>query len=130
MQRPRARTEALAIVLVLRLNAAIGFAMEWQAGRALDALRRQTRIAARVRRNGADVVIAAEELVFGDVVLLGAGDRVPADLRILEASAVRAEESPLTGESKSVVKSPDVVAIDAAIADRSSKPFLATATTA
>jgi Ca2+-transporting ATPase len=124
------RIEALAIVLVLLLNAAIGFAMEWQAGRALDALRRQTRIAARVRRNGADVVIAAEELVFGDVVLLGAGDRVPADLRILEASAVRAEESPLTGESKSVFKSPDVVAIDAAMADRSSMLFLGTVITA
>lgn len=122
--------EALAILLVLVLNAAIGFAMEWQAGRALDALRRQTRIAARVRRNGADVVVPAEELVVGDMVLLGAGDRVPADLRILEASAVRAEEAPLTGESKSVFKSPDTVAIDAAIADRSSMLFLGTVVTA
>ena len=124
------RVEAFAIVIVLALNAAIGFAMEWQAGRALDALRRQTRINAHVRRNGADAVIAAEELVVGDVVLLGAGDRVPADLRILEASAVRAEESPLTGESKSVFKSSDVVAIDASIADRSSMLFLSTVITA
>ncbi|HET8774833.1 MAG TPA: HAD-IC family P-type ATPase [Thermoanaerobaculia bacterium] len=124
------RIEALAIVLVLVLNAAIGFAMEWQAGRALRALRRQTRITARVRRNGADAVIPAEELVAGDVVLLGAGDRVPADVRILEASAVRAEESPLTGESKSVFKSSDVVAVDASIADRSSMLFLGTVITA
>ena len=124
------RVEALAIVLVLVLNAAIGFAMEWQAGRALDALRQQTRITARVRRDGSDSIVPAEELVVGDVVLLGAGDRVPADLRILEAAAVRAEESPLTGESKSVFKSPDTVAIDASIADRSSILFLGTVITA
>ena len=124
------RLEAVAILIVLLLNAAIGFAMEWQAGRALDALRKQTRIMARVRRNGADATIPAEELVMGDIVLVGAGDRVPADLRILEAAAVRVEESPLTGESKSVFKSTDVVALDAAIADRSSMLFLGTVVTA
>ncbi|HEV7240722.1 MAG TPA: HAD-IC family P-type ATPase [Thermoanaerobaculia bacterium] len=124
------RLEAVAILIVLLLNALIGFAMEWQAGRALDALRKQTRITARVRRNGVDVPIPAEELVIGDIVLVGAGDRVPADLRILEAAAVRVEESPLTGESKSVFKSTDVVAIDAAIADRSSMLFLGTVVTA
>ncbi len=122
--------EAIAILVVLLLNAAIGFAMEWQAGRALEALRKQTQIVARVRRNGRDATIPAEELVIGDVVLVGAGDRVPADLRILEAAAVRVEESPLTGESKSVFKSPEIVAIDASIADRSSMLFLGTVVTA
>ena len=124
------RLEGVAILVVLLLNATIGFAMEWQAGRALDALRKQTRIVARVRRNGADATIPAEELVIGDIVLVGAGDRVPADLRILEAAAVRVEESPLTGESKSVFKSTEVVALDAAIADRSSMLFLGTVVTA
>jgi len=124
------RLEAVAILLVLLLNAMIGFAMEWQAGRAIQALRKQTRIMARVRRNGLDAAIPAQDLVIGDIVLLGAGDRVPADLRILQAAAVRVEESPLTGESKSVFKSPEIVAIDAAIADRSSMLFLGTVVTA
>jgi len=122
--------ESLAILAVLVLNAAIGFAMEWQAGRAIESLRKQTRITARVRRNGADTTIPAEDLVAGDIVLLGPGDRVPADLRILDAAALRVEESPLTGESKSVFKSTAGVALDAAIADRSSMLFLGTVVTA
>jgi P-type Ca2+ transporter type 2C len=124
------RVEAVAILLVLVINAAVGLAMEWRAGRALSALRQQTRINARVRRNAVDAVIPAEELVVGDLVLLAAGDRVPADLRILEASAVRVEESPLTGESKSVFKSREHVALDAVIAERSSMLFLGTVVTA
>ena len=118
--------EAVAILVVLLLNAAIGFGMEWQAGRALAALRKQTQITAQVRRSGAIVTVPAEEIVPGDIVLLGAGDRVPADLRIIEASALRAEESPLTGESKPVSKSTEPVASDALIAERSSMLFLGT----
>ena len=124
------RLESLAILLVLVLNAVIGFVMEWQAGRALESLRQQTRITARVRRNGHETTISAEELVAGDIVHLGPGDRVPADLRIIDAAALRVEESPLTGESKSVFKSAAGVAIDAGIADRSSMLFLGTVVTA
>jgi Ca2+-transporting ATPase len=125
----RDRLEAAAILVVLVLNALIGFITEFEAGRALDALRKQTQISARVRRDGHDQTIAAEELVAGDVVMLSAGDRVPADLRLLEASALHAEEAPLTGESKSVFKTTDVVALDAVIAERSSMLFLGTVVT-
>src|SRR3569832_60755 len=75
--------EAIAILIVLILNAAVGFATEWQAGRALDALRRQSRTLTRVRRNGFESTVDAEELVPGDIVILNAGDRVPADARLL-----------------------------------------------
>src|SRR5690242_2771806 len=94
--------EAIAIVIVLVLNAAVGFATEWQAGRALDALRRQSRTLTRVRRDGFETTVDAEQLVPGDVVVLNAGDRVPADARIIEALRLEAEESALTGESTTV----------------------------
>src|SRR6478609_5088793 len=84
--------QAVAIVVVLVLNAAAGFVTEWQAGRALDALRKQTRITATVRRNGVQQTIPADELVAGDVVILSAGDRVPADLRVFESANLQAEE--------------------------------------
>src|SRR5262249_29263823 len=83
--------EAIAILIVLVLNAAVGFATEWQAGRALDALRRQSRTLTRVRRNGFESTVDAEELVPGDVVILNAGDRVPADARLIEAIRIEAE---------------------------------------
>ncbi|MBK5259807.1 MAG: HAD-IC family P-type ATPase [Thermoanaerobaculia bacterium] len=118
--------EAVAILVVLLLNAAIGFGMEWQAGRALAALRKQTRMTAQVRRSGVVVKISAEDVVPGDIVLLSAGDRVPADLRVIEAAALRAEESPLTGESNPVSKSVDPVAQGALIAERASMLFLGT----
>jgi len=61
--------EAIAILIVLILNAAVGFATEWQAGRALDALRRQSRTLTRVRRAGFESTVEAEELVPGDIVI-------------------------------------------------------------
>jgi Ca2+-transporting ATPase len=119
--------EAIAILIVLVLNAAVGFATEWQAGRALDALRRQSRTSTRVRRNGFESTADAEELVPGDVVILNAGDRVPADARLLEAVRLQAEESALTGESTTVEKSSDAVTSDTPLAERRSMLYLGTA---
>ncbi|MGZ7079134.1 MAG: cation-translocating P-type ATPase [Thermoanaerobaculia bacterium] len=116
--------DAAVITVVLILNAAIGFLTEWQAGRALDALRAQTRTTACVRRDGRTGKIPAEDLVVGDVVLLSAGDRVPADLRLTEAAALRADESVLTGESTTVYKHVEPVAENSLIADRTSMLFL------
>jgi len=96
--------EATTIAVVLVLNALIGFVTEWQAGRALDALRRQMAMTASVRRDGAVRTLPAEELVAGDVVLLAAGDRVPADLKIIDAVALRVDEAMLTGESATIFK--------------------------
>lgn len=118
--------DAMAILAVLILNALIGFATEWQAGRALDALRRQARATARVRRDSHEVTVVAEDLVPGDIVILTAGDRVPADARLIESASLRAEESALTGESASVDKSPQPVRCDALLAERSSMLYLGT----
>lgn len=103
--------ETIAILVVLLINALVGFITEWRASQALNALRRQTRTTTRVRRDGLETTIYAEELVPGDIIVLNAGDRVPADARLLEALHLETEESALTGESATVEKS--VVAVDA-----------------
>ncbi len=118
------QVEAAAILAVLILNALIGFAIEWQAGRALDALRKATHINARVRRNGREQVIEASDLVSGDIIILTAGDRVPADSLLIEAINLSADESTLTGESVPVEKSVTVSKISAPLAERSSMLFL------
>ena len=122
--------EAIAILIVLILNAAVGFATEWQAGRALDALRRQSRTLTRIRRNGFESTIDAEELVPGDIVILNAGDRVPADARLLEAVRLEAEESALTGESTTVEKNVRALSIETPLAERRSMLYLGTAVAA
>jgi P-type Ca2+ transporter type 2C len=119
--------EAIAILIVLLLNAAVGFATEWQAGRALDALRRQSRTLSRVRRNGFEATVDAEELVPGDIIILNAGDRVPADARLIDAIGLEAEESALTGESTTVEKNVDAVSAQTPLAERHSMLFLGTA---
>jgi len=120
------KVEAVAILVVLGLNALIGFVTEWQAGRALNALRLSSHTTARVRRDQREAMIDTAELVPGDVVILNAGDRVPADLRLLEAASLRAEESALTGESAPVEKAVTAVAAEAVLAERYSMLYLGT----
>lgn len=122
----RDHLEAAAILVVLILNAAIGFFMEWRAVRALEALHRQSQIKARVRRDDHERMIPAEQIVPGDIVILNAGDRVAADARLVEANDLRTEESTLTGESNTVAKSVDAVAPDALLAERQSMVYLGT----
>jgi Ca2+-transporting ATPase len=118
--------EGMAILVVLIINAIVGFATEWQAGRALDALRRQARTITRVRRDGVEKTIDAEELVPGDIVVLNAGDRVPADARLIEAARLQVEESALTGESTTVEKAVEPVAVDTSLTERRSMLYLGT----
>ncbi len=114
-------TEAVAILVVIVLNALIGFGTEWKAARALESLRTQAVPVARVRRDGNESEIPARELVPGDLVLLSAGDRVPADARVTESVEMQVDESSLTGESLPVVKMSAAVAESgAALGDRSS----------
>src|ERR1041384_721099 len=122
--------EAIAILIVLILNAAVGFATEWQAGRALDALRRQSRTLTRVRRDAFETTIDAEELVPGDIVILNAGDRIPADARLLEAVRLETEESALTGESTTIEKDIGAVSAQTPLAERRSMLYLGTAVAA
>ena len=124
------KLEAIAILVVLIINALVGFLTEWQANRALDALRRQSHTVTRVRRDGYESTIDAAELVPGDIVILNAGDRVPADARLLEASQLQTEESALTGESTTVDKSVAPVALTALLAERNSMVYLGTSVAA
>lgn len=122
--------EAIAILTVIVINAAIGFATEYKAASALAGLRKQAVSVARVMREGAERQIPEEELVPGDIVLLGAGDRVPGDGRIVEQADLQVDESALTGESLSVAKSVDPVADrNALVGDRFSMAYLGTAVT-
>jgi len=124
------RAEAIAILIVLVINAAVGFATEWQAGRALNALRRQSRTTTRVRRDGFETTVDAEDLVPGDIVVLNSGDRVPADCRLLEAARLETEESALTGESNTVEKAAAPVPALTTLADRRCMLYLGTAVAA
>ena len=119
--------EALAIVVVLVVKALVGFATEWKANRALDALRRQARASARVRRDGQETKVDAADLVPGDVIVLNAGDRVPADARLVKSGNLRTDESALTGESVPVEKASTAVPVDAPLAERTSMLYLGTA---
>ena len=90
---------AVLLVIITLLNAVVGLRQEGKAESAMNALKSMMKITARVRRDGVESEIPAEQVVTGDVVLLAAGDEVPADGRIIEASALQIDESALTGES-------------------------------
>jgi P-type Ca2+ transporter type 2C len=121
--------EAGAIIAVLAINALIGFVTELKAARSIEALRALGGRTARVRREGRVRLVAAEELVPGDIVLLDAGDAVSADLRLIEASRLAADESMLTGESVPVDKGTQPVPSEARLGDRVSMLFKGTAIT-
>ena len=91
------------------LNAVVGLRQEGKAESAMNALKSMMKASARVRRDGTELVVPADELVVGDVVLLAAGDQVPADGRILTASALQIDESALTGESTPAAKDATMV---------------------
>jgi Ca2+-transporting ATPase len=123
--------EAAAIGVVIVLNAVIGFMTEWKARTALDGLRKGAVRVARVLRDGKEGLIPAEGLVPGDVVMLAAGDRVPADGRIVEQAQLQADESALTGESLPVGKSDEPITQgDVALGDRLNMVHMGTAITA
>ena len=121
--------EGAAIVAVIFINAAIGFVTEWRAVRSMEALRRLSRVSANVRRTGEVRKIPAEKLVPGDIVVIEGGDIVAADVRLLEASKLQADESTLTGESVPVAKSIQPVAEDAPVSDRKNMLFKGTTIT-
>ena len=117
------------ILAVVVANAAIGFIQEGRAEQAMGAIRRMLALKAGVIRDGRRQAVPAEELVPGDIVLLEAGDRVPADLRILGGHDLHAQEAVLTGESVAVEKGVDPVEPDAAVGDRRSMAFSGTLVT-
>ena len=124
------RIEGFAILVVIVINAAIGFLTEWKAEQALSALQKQSVPLAHVIREGAEREIPAADLVPGDLVVLAAGARVPADGRIVESVRLQIEEAALTGESHAVTKLAEPIADrDANLGDRVNMAFLGTTIT-
>ncbi|WP_162130559.1 cation-translocating P-type ATPase [Schlesneria paludicola] len=122
--------EAAAILVVILLNAGIGFLTEWKAHQALSALQKQSVRVAHVIRDGTETEIPASELVPGDLVTIAAGERVPADGRIIECARLQVVEAALTGESLAVTKTPDpILDKDASLGDRLNMAFLGTTIT-
>jgi len=122
--------EAVAILVVIILNAGIGFFTEWKAEQALSALQKQAVRVAHVIRDGVERQISAAELVPGDLIILAAGGRVPADGRILESARLQIEEAALTGESLAVTKTTERIQDEhAVLGDRLNMAFLGTTIT-
>jgi calcium-translocating P-type ATPase len=118
--------DAAVVLAVVVLNTLIGFAQEYRAGRAIAALADLVAEPARVRRDGAWIEVPSEHVVPGDLIGVAQGDRVAADLRILAAERLQAQEAPLTGESSPVAKTPEPAPEDAALGDRSSMLYAGT----
>lgn len=119
--------DAVTIMTILIINAILGFIQEYKAERSMESLRLLTAPEARVLREGVEERIPAADLVPGDIVLLEAGDRIPADVRWIQAVNLSVEESTLTGESQAVTKSITAMQDELTpMADRSNLGYMGT----
>jgi Ca2+-transporting ATPase len=111
-------TDGLVVLAVVIVNSIIGFIQEYKAGKAIKALSKMVPENATVVRNGNVIAIPVSEIVPGDIVQISAGDRVPADMRIIQQKNLQVEEAALTGESVPSQKTTEAVNFDAVIGDR------------
>jgi calcium-translocating P-type ATPase len=118
--------DAAIIFGVVILNALLGFIQEGKAEKALESIRNMLSAEARTLRDGDTRMIAAEQLVPGDIVLLESGDKIPADLRLIDAKNFRTEEAALTGESVPADKNTKAVSANATVGDRECMAFSGT----
>ncbi len=120
--------DVVIILAVVLINAILGVFQESKAEKAIEALQEMSKAQSKVIRDGRLVTIPSEELVVGDVILLEAGDAVPADARILECASMKIEEAALTGESVPVDKRVEALSADAsgdvALGDRKNMVFM------
>ncbi len=121
--------DAVTILAIVLLNGILGFVQEWKAEQALTALQSMLAPRCKVIRDGHEQEIDARELVPGDLVLLETGNRVPADLRLLEAINLKVDESALTGESVPALKDTVPVTTDTPLAARHDIAWMGTAVT-
>ena len=120
-------TEVFIILAVVLINAVLGVYQESKAEKAIEALREMTAATCKVLRGGKQITIPSAQVVPGDVVVLEAGDAVPADGRILESASMKIEEAALTGESVPVTKRPDALGADGAdvaLGDRKNMAYM------
>jgi len=118
--------DASVIALIVLFACGLGFVQEYRAERAMESLRKMAAPTASVLRDGKEIEILATLLVPGDVVLIGVGDRIPSDARLVEAVNLKADEASLTGESAPVDKMVQVIAGDVAVADRKNMVYMGT----
>jgi Ca2+-transporting ATPase len=106
-------SDTIAIIVILVLNAVLGFTQEYRAEKALTALKKMAASSATVLRNNEHCAVPAADLVPGDIVVIEAGGIVPADMRIIESARLKIEEAALTGESEPIEKSVATIAGEA-----------------
>lgn len=121
--------DGIAIIAIVILNAVIGFIQEFRAEKAAAALANLAAPHCRVVRGGHSTVIAATEVVPGDILLLEGGDLVAADARVIQAAVLRTNEAPLTGESQVVDKFTDDLPAETPLAEQKNMVFLGTSVT-
>lgn len=121
--------DTVVIAIVVLVNAMLGFVQEYRADAALAALKQMLTPVVRARRDGLVGMVETIRLVPGDVLLLEAGDRIPADARVIEAHGAEVAEATLTGESQPVAKTPLPVAADTVLAERSCMLYMNTVVT-
>ncbi len=123
-QEPQTDTATIAAIVVL--NAVVGFVQEYRSEKAMEAMKKLTAPKARLMRNGKEVLVDANKVVPGDIVLLESGDRVPADSRLIEVVELRTDEAVLTGESTQVAKRIASVDEASSVADRKNMIYMGT----
>ncbi len=121
-------SDVVIILAVVLINAVLGVLQESKAEKAIEALQEMSKAQSKVLRDGKQIFIPSEELVVGDIILLEAGDSVPADARIIECASMKIEEAALTGESVPVEKKVEALAAgangDVALGDRKNMIFM------
>lgn len=111
-------TDGMVVLAVVVVNSIIGFIQEYKAGKAIEALSNMVPENAAVMRNGNIITIPVSEIVPGDIVQVSAGDRIPADMRLIQQKNLQVEEAALTGESVPAQKNAEAVQSEAVIGDR------------
>ncbi len=125
-----AMADAVTIMAIVILNAILGFVQEYRAERALEEIKKLASAHAAVLRNGKRIKINAEELVPGDIVYINTGDKIPADLRLIQSFSLELDESTLTGESHPVSKNADLILkADTPMADHKNMAYMGSSVT-
>ena len=118
-------TDVIIILAVVLINSILGVVQESKAEKAIDALQEIAAATSKVIRDGHQITVKSEELVVGDIIVLEAGDAVPADARIIECASLKAEEAALTGESVPVNKTEEIIdALDVTLGDRKNMVYM------
>ncbi|NHK30823.1 MAG: cation-translocating P-type ATPase [Asgard group archaeon] len=122
--------DAIVIFAIVLINGIIGFVQEYQAERSLEELKKMVSKEVRVIRDGIEHIVDSKVLTVGDIVLIEAGEKVPADMRLVESTSLKVDESALTGESISLSKnSKQIIEVKAVIGDRRNMLFMGTTVT-